>query len=185
MCKLMTIKFLIFFVLGDCRSFSHRLFPHNGMTSNKCEKNAGTQNLTLSLDTEDIQVSRYGHRTVQLTNNQYLTSGGFGVSSLNGGHSRLDSGVLLDFQNDSITKTQIIGGLDEYMYHTVTRISDGKFLVIGGRKSPKTPITKYGVYEFKDGNVVACDVKEAHDETASLEMVSRWRHSAVYYQGKK
>eukprot|EP00111_Clytia_hemisphaerica_P024099 TCONS_00071053-protein len=133
-----------------------------------------------TLNEEQLEVKRFGHRCVQLTNNQFLCMGGFGVTP-DGGHKRLNTGLLIN--SNDVPKCTQINELDDVLYNSITRLSDNRFFVLGGRKSPKTTIPKYGIFVF-DGNLVCPVVTKDAETQEEIMVVSRWRHSAVLFKGQ-
>ena len=129
----------------------------------------------------DIKMQCYGHRCVELTDTQFLRVGGFGVD-LNGGHRRLDAASLIQLNGDSMAQT-LLPGFEDSMYHSMTKISDNRFFCIGGRKSPKTTISKYGVWEFRENNLRPIFVRDSSNNNVSMEITSRWRHAAALFKG--
>lgn len=129
----------------------------------------------------DIKVECYGHRCVQLTDTRILSFGGFGVD-LDRNHRRLSTASLIQMNGDSMSMT-VIPAFEDTMYHSMTKLSDNRFFFVGGRKSPKTTISRYGIWEVCENDIRPVVVQDSLKNMDSMEMTSRWRHSTVLLKG--
>lgn len=153
--------------------------------------------LSASVVTSDHQHSslqRYGHTSVLLSPGIIFSAGGFGEQE--GRHCRVSRFHLLSRSCDSewkgcqISTLGTEGQWDGRLYHTMTRLSDTRVLVLGGRLSPVNPASgalQLDIYKSEDNcpegqNVVV--TKAALEEGS---MLSCWRHSTteVYYQNQR
>ncbi|XP_014817025.1 PREDICTED: tRNA wybutosine-synthesizing protein 4 isoform X1 [Calidris pugnax] len=129
---------------------------------------------------------RYGHHSVLIKPNVILTTGGFGEED--GHHCRMRNfHVLIKhagcWKAGCVRKESPDKRWDERLYHTVSCVSNGLALVVGGRTSPSSPGLGMSWLKFPE----TCDALEPEDVTVELVSVQpaaepaalRWRHSTT------
>ena len=161
--------------------FPHRPLDEPSLSALTVYTALQTPSSSLSSPPSDIKVECYGHRCVQLADTQILCFGGFGID-LDRNHRRLSTASLIQMNGDSMSRT-VLPAFEDTMYHSMTKLSDNRFFFIGGRKSPKTTITKYGIWEVTENDIRPIVVQDSLNSMDSMEMTSRWRHSTVLFKG--
>uniref|UniRef100_A0A8C2VL19 tRNA wybutosine-synthesizing protein 4 n=1 Tax=Chinchilla lanigera TaxID=34839 RepID=A0A8C2VL19_CHILA len=137
-------------------------------------------------------LKRYGHASVLLSPGIVLSTGGFGEQE--GRHCRVSTLHLFSkYRQAEWQSTRICGcgtGLqwDGRLYHTMTRLSDTRVLVLGGRLSPLSPALgalQLHLWKSEDNSTESLNVTVT--KVGSDYTLSRWRHSAteVSYQNEK
>uniref|UniRef100_A0A8C3K402 tRNA wybutosine-synthesizing protein 4 n=1 Tax=Calidris pygmaea TaxID=425635 RepID=A0A8C3K402_9CHAR len=129
---------------------------------------------------------RYGHHSVLIKPNMILTTGGFGEED--GHHCRIRNfHVLIKhagcWKAGYVRKESPDKRWDERLYHTVSCVSNGLALVVGGRTSPSSPGLGMSWLKFPE----TCNALEPEDVTVELVSVQpaaeaaalRWRHSTT------
>uniref|UniRef100_A0A8C6W4G3 Leucine carboxyl methyltransferase 2 n=1 Tax=Nannospalax galili TaxID=1026970 RepID=A0A8C6W4G3_NANGA len=137
---------------------------------------------------------RYGHASVLLSPGVILSTGGFGEQE--GRHCRVSTFHLLwracdsEWKGSQINTWGLGGQWDGRLYHTVSRLSDTRALVLGGRLSPVSAASgalqlllnrsEDNCYEVL--NVTVTKVGSEEDFKLSC-----WRHSTteVYHQNQR
>ncbi|NXY86163.1 TYW4 protein, partial [Alcedo cyanopectus] len=137
---------------------------------------------------------RYGHSSVLVKPKVILTTGGFGDER--GRHCRLQDFHLLSkrsgcWKAGCVKKENPAESWDGRLYHTVSCLSNGLALVVGGRTSPSS--TGLGMLWLKFTNT--CSVWDTDDITVEFRNLQpaaeptalRWRHSVteITFKGEK
>ncbi|NXW65319.1 TYW4 protein, partial [Eurystomus gularis] len=137
---------------------------------------------------------RYGHHSVLIKPNVILTTGGFGEED--GQHCRVRNAHVLikhgGYWRAGCVKKENPGERQgERLYHTVSCVSNGLALVVGGRTSPSSAGLGMLWLKFTE----TCDASDPDDITVELVSLQpaaepaalRWRHSAteVTFKGEK
>ncbi|KFW00858.1 Leucine carboxyl methyltransferase 2, partial [Fulmarus glacialis] len=137
---------------------------------------------------------RYGHRSVLIKPNVILTTGGFGEED--GQHCRMRNfHVLIKhagyWKAGCVKKENPDKRWDERLYHTVSCLSNGLALVVGGRTSPSSAGLGMLWLKFPE----TCNALDSDDVTVELVSLQpaaapaalRWRHSTteVIFKGEK
>lgn len=145
-------------------------------------------------DHQHSSLKRYGHTSVLLSPGIIFSAGGFGEQE--GRHCRVSMFHLLSRSCDSEWKGCEISPLgtesqwDGRLYHTMTRLSDTRVLVLGGRRSPVSPASGALQLDLFKSEKNSTEGQNVRVTKAALEegcMLSRWRHSTteVYYQNQR
>lgn len=140
------------------------------------------------------QLQRFGHSScVQLNDNTYLFTGGFGVASENK-HDKLDDGFVISFSDSPLStykKTaefELVEMDTKNIFHTVTSLSANMVFMFGGRTSPQRPLTEYGLFAVDDYTLIPHEMYQLKldgvDDYGVFHPIPRWRHAAVRMQGK-
>ncbi|XP_054020553.1 tRNA wybutosine-synthesizing protein 4 isoform X2 [Dryobates pubescens] len=135
---------------------------------------------------------RFGHRSVLLRPGLVLTTGGFGQEE--GQHRRASSCQLLLRRAGRWAAASLSmesGSWDGRLYHTISCVSRGLALVVGGRTSPSSAGLGMLWLKFPE-RCSAWDPVDIRVELVSLQpaveaAALRWRHSAtqVTFQGQQ
>lgn len=144
-------------------------------------------------DSQSPNFKRYGHASVLLSPG-ILSAGGFGEQE--GRHCRMSKFHLLSRYCDFEWKGKQIGSWgteaqwDGRLYHTMTRLSDTRVLVLGGRLSPVTPalgILQLRFCRSEDDSTEGLNVMVTKASTKEDSTLSCWRHSTteVSYENQK
>ncbi|KAM8975630.1 LOW QUALITY PROTEIN: tRNA wybutosine-synthesizing protein 4 [Pelodytes ibericus] len=113
---------------------------------------------------------RFGHRSCLLASYLIITTGGFGEGD--GKHQRLSDIHMLHNGVKSWDREETSTGWDRRLHHSLTVLSDGGVLVLGGRLSPLRPAAVALMMRYDSGTVT---MTKKHLEADLL----RWRHSAI------
>ncbi|XP_051000437.1 tRNA wybutosine-synthesizing protein 4 [Acomys russatus] len=131
-------------------------------------------------------LKRYGHASVLLSPGIIFSAGGFGEQE--GRHCRVSRFHLLARSRDSEWKGSQISTLgteeqwDGRLYHTMTRLSDTRVLVLGGRLSPVNPASgtlQLDLYKSEDNCPEGQNVTVTMAALEEDPVLSRWRHSTT------
>lgn len=171
---------------GVCGDVVSAMFPYKVRLKVNITEVNNFEVFTKNLD--QIPLMRYGHACSKIAPNQYLASGGFGVTQ-GFSHDKLSSGFILTFPDntskitsDSHVTVDTVDIEFKHMYHTLTYVSDGLLFMFGGRASPSRPCNTYGFYKLKDSVMTPENVytNDGGDE----QPCNRWRHAAAKFQNK-
>ncbi|KAM5235315.1 tRNA wybutosine-synthesizing protein 4 [Ctenodactylus gundi] len=146
-------------------------------------------------DSQGSDLRRYGHASVLFSPGVILSAGGFGEQE--GRHCRVSKFYLLSKcccseWKGSQARTSGTGlPWDGRLYHTITRLSETRALVLGGRLSPVSPAS--GALQLhlcrneENGGTEALNVIVSKIDLEENPTLSCWRHSAteVSYQNQK
>ncbi|XP_019380889.1 PREDICTED: tRNA wybutosine-synthesizing protein 4 [Gavialis gangeticus] len=146
------------------------------------------------IDSEAAGLKRFAHRSVLIGPHLVLTTGGFGEQD--GRHCRLRELHLLvrhkhSWRAGCVTVEEPSSAWGGRLYHTVTRLSENRALVMGGRMSPTSTVLGALWLEFhKSSSASDPDGIVAQFKRLQLaeDLVSqRWRHTTteVTCQGQK
>jgi len=161
----------------NCQTTREELFPNLLTTIAMTDNNDGiSAKLSPYKVSGDDTCQRFGHCCTKINQQQYLITGGFGVSAT-GTHEKLKCASILNDLNNEI-QCELINTDIKRLHHSVTHISDGRIFIFGGRLSPMKPCKEFVVCNVNDGKVEALLTK---DVDAKL---LRWRHTATYHKGK-
>ncbi|XP_018427316.1 PREDICTED: tRNA wybutosine-synthesizing protein 4 [Nanorana parkeri] len=123
---------------------------------------------------------RFGHRSCPVSSQVIISAGGFGEGD--GKHRRLDDIHLLLREDDTWRREMNASQWDGRLLHSLTLLTGGQVLALGGRFSPSRPANGAHILQY---DVVTQSVKitprDLHPE------LHRWRHTAteVSLHGKK
>ncbi|CAL1270570.1 unnamed protein product [Larinioides sclopetarius] len=134
---------------------------------------AGTLNCTYELSSQLIH--RFGHQVALLSSRFLIVSGGFG--QLKKRHQRLEGLTCYDTVSKRsylVPSSSIQDPLGKRMFHSMTKLTDGTLVVIGGRSSPATI--------FNTVVSIHCDDMSQECASYTAETVTHmplptWRHS--------
>lgn len=119
-----------------------------------------------------LGLRRFGHRSCLVSSRFVMTTGGFGEG--NGKHQRLRDIHLLLQKQDGWRTEVAVGQWDGRLLHSLTPLTSGGFLVLGGRFSPFHPA---------DGaQILTCDEVTGAVTVTRAEVrpaIRRWRHTAT------
>ncbi|XP_075347596.1 tRNA wybutosine-synthesizing protein 4 isoform X2 [Mycteria americana] len=147
-----------------------------------------------AMHSEISGLRRYGHHSVLIKPNVILTTGGFGEED--GQHCRMRNfHVLIKhagyWKAGCVKKENPDKRWDERLYHTVSCLSNGLALVVGGRRSPSSAGLGMLWLKFPE----TCNASDPDDITVELVSLQpaaepaalRWRHSTteVIFKGEK
>jgi hypothetical protein len=137
-------------------------------------------------------VLRFGHASA--TSGDVLVFGGYGSDGIR--HARLSCPILLRFGKTagklepSAVPLQYSrlnpGSLPPLMFHSLTAVGEGEFLIVGGRGSPLTPSSKLfhlRLKHFDRTDHKGCGVGNVCLEWIDLDIhgfLPCWRHTASY-----
>lgn len=173
--------------VGVCGDVVSAMFPYKVRLKVNITEVNNFEVFTKNLD--QIPLMRYGHACSKIAPNQYLASGGFGVTQ-GFSHDKLSYGFILTFPDntskitsDSHVTVDTVDIEFKHMYHTLTYVSDGLLFMFGGRASPSRPCNTYGFYKLKDSVMTPENVytNDGGDE----QPCNRWRHAAAKFQSEK
>lgn len=146
----------------------------------------------VSRDPSCSSLKRYGHASVLLSPGVILSAGGFGDQE--GRHCRVSTFHLLsrhwdlEWKGSQMCALGTAGQWDGRLHHTVTRLSDSRVLVLGGRLSPVRPASgalqlRLHRSENSPEELTVSVTKVGLEE----DFLSCWRHSTteVYCQNQK
>nr|XP_004660940.2 tRNA wybutosine-synthesizing protein 4 [Jaculus jaculus] len=147
----------------------------------------------VSRDSSCSNLNRYGHASVLLSPGIILSAGGFGDQE--GRHCRVSKFHLLsrhcdlEWKGSQICTLGTGGQWDGRLYHTMTRLSDSRVLVLGGRLSPVSPASGALELHLDRGEDNSPEELNVSVTKVALEesVLSCWRHSTteVYCQNQK
>ncbi|CAN2390948.1 Leucine carboxyl methyltransferase 2 [Pristimantis euphronides] len=117
-----------------------------------------------------LGLQRFGHRSCLVSSQLILTAGGFGEE--NGKHQRLRDIHLLLI--NSWSREEAGSQWDGRLLHSLTPLTGGGLLVLGGRFSPSHPAAESQILTHNEvTGAVTLTRKTLHPE------LRRWRHSAT------
>ncbi|XP_077197122.1 tRNA wybutosine-synthesizing protein 4 isoform X2 [Paroedura picta] len=156
---------------------------------------AGTvTTLACAADAGVTGLRRYGHRSVRITEDVILTTGGFGDNG--GRHCRLTDMHALIKRGDKWTNGEVYlaesgGDWDGRLFHTLTFLQAGWAVVVGGRLSPESPALEVCCLRKLGADCFSSPPSSLVMELTRLPPVEnlalpRWRHTAteVEHQGE-
>lgn len=120
---------------------------------------------------------RFGHSSVCMTNRTVIVTGGFGQTSSNSCHGRLDRTLLLSMNEQklwscrTLSTTGITPG--KLIHHTTVALDNNTVLLYGGRLSPAS--ANGCCYVLRVGD----DSGEWEAVVISASPEPRWRHTAT------
>ncbi|XP_056408460.1 tRNA wybutosine-synthesizing protein 4, partial [Hyla sarda] len=115
---------------------------------------------------------RFGHRSCLVSSQSIMTTGGFGEG--NGKHQRLRDIHLLLHGQDSWDREVKTGQWDGRLLHSLTPLTSGAFLVLGGRFSPCRPAEDALILTYDHvTDALTVTQRPLHPE------LRRWRHTAT------
>ncbi|XP_025049498.1 tRNA wybutosine-synthesizing protein 4 [Alligator sinensis] len=146
------------------------------------------------IDSEAAGLRRFAHRSVLIGPHLVLTTGGFGEQD--GRHCRLRELHLLvrhkhSWRAGCVRVEEPSSAWGGWLYHTVTRLSESRALVMGGRMSPTSTALGALWLEFhKSSSALDPDsivVQFKRLQLAEEPVSQRWRHTTteVTCQGQK
>ncbi|XP_074833224.1 tRNA wybutosine-synthesizing protein 4 isoform X2 [Carettochelys insculpta] len=143
-----------------------------------------------TIDSKIAGLRRYGHRSVLIKPHVVLTTGGFGEQD--GQHCRLtDVHVLIRHEDKWQAGNMRMEKPGGRLFHTVTCVSEGQALVVGGRMSPANASLGMLWLRFPE-SIMASDpdcvvVEFLSPQPAENIASSRWRHTTteVTCQGQR
>ncbi|XP_054713034.1 tRNA wybutosine-synthesizing protein 4-like [Uloborus diversus] len=138
------------------------------------------QNFSWNMQESDSKLHRYGHRIVQSSlSSSCIISGGFGCH--NERQQRLGGLDLCDLETGQVRNMNISDPddfLGKRMFHTMTRLSDGEIVIIGGRSCPRKVYNKVVSVLFNDGDLLEPSKILATVKLRCMLPFLVWRHSA-------
>ncbi|XP_015907438.2 tRNA wybutosine-synthesizing protein 4 isoform X1 [Parasteatoda tepidariorum] len=135
----------------------------------------------------NILCKRFGHQVILLSPDCLLLSGGFGLQDRK--HQRISGLTLCKISSldcFSICLSNIQDVIGKRMFHTVSYLSDGTAVVLGGRSAPKKVFEKVVTFRLfkQEHQITEKDLKENKFlQSISVEengdmCHGSWRHSA-------
>ncbi|XP_066993126.2 tRNA wybutosine-synthesizing protein 4 [Anabrus simplex] len=129
---------------------------------------------------------RFGHKSVQIDEDNILVVGGFGCSTTEKGHKRLNEVALISYRSGMCSVLNVEPNNIDFatlncMHHTLTLLydtQDKKVLLYGGRSSPRKPVNIDPVLFTVRNELVKVSVLRTGGGHLR-KPVPRWRHSAV------
>ncbi|XP_059822995.1 tRNA wybutosine-synthesizing protein 4 isoform X1 [Hypanus sabinus] len=133
-------------------------------------------------ETQSPHLRRFAHCSVLVGPYTVVTTGGFGNRI--GQHGRLKDISLLAKSGPVWKSTSFRdadGLLTERMFHSMTALSDGRCIIIGGRTSPLKPVTSVLCLRCDTGNGGISNVSLSLKaiECSGTMPSPRWRHTAT------
>ncbi|XP_044142528.1 tRNA wybutosine-synthesizing protein 4 [Bufo gargarizans] len=115
---------------------------------------------------------RFGHRSCLVSPQSVLSTGGFGEG--NGKHQRLRDLHLLLQEQDTWSREVTTSQWDGRLLHSLTPLTSGGLLVLGGRFSPYRPAAEAQMLTYDNvTGQVTITLRNLHLE------LRRWRHTAT------
>ncbi|KAM5179880.1 tRNA wybutosine-synthesizing protein 4 [Mantella aurantiaca] len=153
--------------------------PHTGFSVLPAPEFSG------SLPVDPLPVSvcglrRFGHRSCSGSSQVIVSAGGFGEGD--GKHRRLDDVHLLFREEDTWRREMCIDQWDGRLLHSLTPLTGGHILALGGRFSPSRPASQAQILQYDETTrSVKITPRDLHPE------LHRWRHTAteVSLQGEQ
>ncbi|KAG8545201.1 hypothetical protein GDO81_021241 [Engystomops pustulosus] len=128
--------------------------------------------LAKPLSSDVLGLRRFGHRSFIVSSQFIVTTGGFGEGT--GKHHRLEDIHVLLQEEEAWSREATSSQWDGRLLHSLTPLTDGDLLVLGGRFSPSRPAV--------DAMILTCEKATGAvtitRRDLSLEL-RRWRHSAT------
>ncbi|XP_075705456.1 tRNA wybutosine-synthesizing protein 4 isoform X2 [Rhinoderma darwinii] len=119
-----------------------------------------------------LGLRRFGHRSCLVFSQFIMTTGGFGERS--GKHQRLSDIHLLLQEQNAWNREVTASQWDGRLLHSITSLTSGGILVLGGRFSPSRPAADALILTCnKVTDAVTIKRKDLHPE------LRRWRHTAA------
>ncbi|XP_073468854.1 tRNA wybutosine-synthesizing protein 4 isoform X1 [Aquarana catesbeiana] len=115
---------------------------------------------------------RFGHRSCSVSSQVIISAGGFGEGD--GKHRRLDDIHLLLRKDEAWGREMNTGQWDGRLLHSLTPLTGGHVLVLGGRFSPSRPANGAHILQYdEETQSVKMTPRDLHPE------LHRWRHTAT------
>ncbi|KAG9464455.1 hypothetical protein GDO78_019912, partial [Eleutherodactylus coqui] len=150
------------------------LRPLSGITGFAVSPAPTTRGAVLArrLSPADLGVRRFGHRSCLVSSRLIVTTGGFGEE--NGKHQRLRETHLLVQEPEAWSWRGSASQWDGRLLHSLTPLSNGCVLVLGGRFSPTRPAADAQILMYDQ--VTGAVTITRRDLQPALR---RWRHTAT------